>query len=120
MGHWALGIGPWELGIGHWALGIGHWALGLGNWALGIGHGEAEPPGMYSQAEPGNKVTANSYSGSCCYEIQKRGVHRIFVGEKHSRPYPIDISEILNANASPSRRVSEIGMLRGAINKPIY
>jgi hypothetical protein len=29
------------------------------------------------------------------------GVHRIFVGEKHSRPYPIDISEILNANASP-------------------
>ena len=45
-----MGIGNWELGIGNWELGIGNWELGIGNWAL-----EAEPPDMYSQAEPGNK-----------------------------------------------------------------
>ena len=29
---------------------MGRWELGIGHWAL-----EAEPPDMYSQAEPGNK-----------------------------------------------------------------
>ena len=45
----------WELGIGNWELGIGNWELGIGNWEL-----EAEPPDMYSQAEPGNEDITNN------------------------------------------------------------
>ncbi|MEG3933536.1 hypothetical protein QT990_20165 [Microcoleus sp. T3_B1] len=44
MGYWLLVIGYWLLVIGYWLLVIGYWLL------------EAEPPGMYSQAEPGNKT----------------------------------------------------------------
>ncbi len=48
-GEWGMGNEEW--GMGNWELGIGNWELGIGNWEL-----EAEPPGMYSPAEPGNKT----------------------------------------------------------------
>ncbi|MEZ2246820.1 hypothetical protein [Microcoleus sp.] len=50
-------IGYWLLVIGYWLVVIGYWLMVIGYWLLVIGYEllEAEPPGMYSQAEPGNK-----------------------------------------------------------------
>ena len=48
MGYRALVIDYWLLVIGYCLLFIGYWLLVIGYWLL-----EAEPPGMYSQAEPG-------------------------------------------------------------------
>jgi hypothetical protein len=51
IGYWLLVIGCWLLVVGYWLLVVGYWLLVVGYWLL-----EAEPPGMYSQAEPGNKT----------------------------------------------------------------
>ena len=56
IGHRASGIGYWLLVIGYWLLVIGYWLLVIGYWLIGYWLLEAEPPGMYSQAEPGNKT----------------------------------------------------------------
>ena len=65
MGNGEWGMGNGELVIGYWLLVIGGALSGAssasvvegskGYWLL-----EAEPPGMYSQAEPGNKTNDNS------------------------------------------------------------
>ncbi len=51
-----MGIGNGKLVMGNGEWGIGNGELGMGHGEWGMGHGEAEPPGMYSQAEPGNQV----------------------------------------------------------------